>query len=592
MRKLLLTILCIFLLCGCVFAQSAQISELNTRIQVDPNGVRHVTATAVIEFTDPTTSFLFPLGEDAEDIMVTGGSYEIETVNGVKCVLFTNELGFIGRQSFLCSYTLPCTMTESLDSQTFRIKVPERGWEYGINKYSLIVNFPVDISEFPVWESSYYGDEIDNYLRIQIKEGQVQAVSNSSFRDHETVTMSLQFPEDSFILRHLAERTVKVDRVVFFLLLLLCVGYWFLRLKGRIFYRKAEGTLSFLSSAGEIPCQINNELPDLGGLIAHWGNLGYIFLRRTKRGAFRLEKQMDMGNERSSAERRLFQSIFRTINYVDLSGLRFRNAVVTEAPVLRAHWRNRMFKGGMGRPRTLRFLATLSGLAVSVMIYDTLLPANPSRWFWLTLLTALSFPLYWLVQKAVRSWYAFGRWIFLGLGAVSAVILFLPARSAELGLYMFLTLLLQSFCSFVTRFGGKHTPAGDETVGELMNFSRYIAHVKEEDARLILRRDPQYFYRALPYAEILGMDKRFVKYFGGSCTESCPWILDERKDSVGAKEFYEIYKELLVQLRIRNAMQALQSRFGRKPHVPGSRPTSGRETTARPRPTASTSRRS
>jgi hypothetical protein len=298
---------------------------------------------------------------------------------------------------------------------------------------------------------------------------------------------------------------------------------------------------------------------------------------------------MDMGNERSSAERRLFQSIFRTINYVDLSGLRFRNAVVSDAPVLRAHWRNRMFKGSMGRPRTLRFLSILSGLAVSVMIFDTLLPANPSRWVWLSLLTALTFPLYWLVQKAVRSWYAFGRWIFLGLGAVSAVILFLPARSAELGLYMFLTLLLQSFCSFVTRFGGKHTQAGEETVGELMNFSRYIAHIKEEEARRLLRIDPQYFYRALPYAEILGMDKRFVKYFSASCTEPCPWLLDERKDSVGAKDFYEIYKELLVQLRLRNAMQALQSRFGRKPHVPAGRPTSGREV---PEKATSSSRRS
>ena len=83
-----------------------------------------------------------------------------------------------------------------------------------------------------------------------------------------------------------------------------------------------------------------------------------------------------------------------------------------------------------------------------------------------------------------------------------------------------------------------------------------------------------------------------IKYFGSACTESCPWLIDDTKESVGATEFYAIYKELLVQLRIRNALQALQSRFGRKPHVPGSRPTSGRETTARPRPTASTSRRS
>ncbi|MBR4309380.1 MAG: DUF2207 domain-containing protein [Oscillospiraceae bacterium] len=568
MRKLLLTILCLILLCGCVYAQSPQVSELNTQIQVDLNGVRHVTATAVIDFKDQTTSFVFPLGKDADDITVTGGSYEIHIIDGVKCVVFTNELGYIGKQSFLCTYTLPCTMTEGLDSQGFRMKVPERGWEYAIDKFSLTVNFPVDISEFPVWESSYYGDEIDNYLRIQIKDNQVCAESNQAFRDHETITMALTFPKNSFTLRHLAEQTVATNQVIFFLLVVLCLGYWFLRLRGKVFFRNKESTITFLSSAGEIPCQISNSLPDMGGLIAHWGNLGYISLVRTKRGTFRLEKRMEMGNERSNAERRLFQSIFRTLSSVDMSGLRFRSAVASDAPILRAYWKSRMFRRDMGKPRVLRFFGLLAGVCVSMIIFDTTLPAIPSRWFRLVFQTLLTVPLYWLVQKAIRSWHSVGRWFFLGLGLISAVILFRAAGKADLGGFMFLNLALQGFCAFVTRFGGKHTAAGEETVDDLMGFGRYISHINADSARSILRKDPQYFYRALPYAEILGRDRRFVRYFGKACAETCPWMRDERNPDLHATEFYSLYKELLVYLRVNALLQTLRSKFGRQPHVP------------------------
>ncbi len=592
MRKLILAFLCMLLLCGCVFAQSDRITELNTKIIVDDTGVRYVTAVAVIEFSEATTSFLFPLGKDAQDILVSGGEYELCTIDGVKCVRFTNSAGFMGRLNFMCTYTLPCTMTESGSTQQIRLRVPERGWEYAIDRYSLTVDFPVDISQFPQWKSSYYGDEIDNYLHIQIKDGTVQAVSNTAFRDHETVTMELEFPEDSFTLRHLAAQTLSIDRTVFYLLVLLCVAYWFFRLRGKFFFRSNKNKGAFPASAGEIPCQISNALPDMAGLIAHWGNLGYILLRRTHRGVFRLEKQMDMGNECSIAERRLFREIFHTLSLVDLSGVRFRSAFAAEAPMLRAYWKLRMFSKGMGKPRVLRILALLAGMAVTVMICDLLLPANPSRWIWLSLLTALSLPLYWFVQKAVRSRYSFGHWIFLGLGVASATLLFILASRAELVGYMFLAILLQCFCAFVTRFGGKLNPYGEEAVEELMGFGKFLAHVDPDSARSLLRRDPQYFYRTLPYAEILGMEKRFVKRFAPATTEVCPWIIDERKSDPTAQDFYELYRELLVLLRVHNTLQGLRS----KKRTPTQKSSGSKERKSSPaskkRPASANARRS
>ena len=127
---------------------------------------------------------------------------------------------------------------------------------------------------------------------------------------------------------------------------------------------------------------------------------------------------------------------------------------------------------------------------------------------------------------------------------------------------MFLTILLQCFCAFVTRFGGKHSPYGEETVGEILGFGKFLFHVDQDSARSLLKRDPQYFYRTLPYAEILGMDKRFVKRFAPVTTDTCPWIIDERKSDPKAEDFYELYKELVALLRVRNTLQSFRNKKG------------------------------
>ena len=563
MRKLILICLCLLLLTSAVFAQSDEITEYNTHIRVDESGVRHVSAVAQIRFTDRRTSFVFPLGKEAEEIVASGGSYEIETIDGVKCVVFSSELGFAGTQSFQCSYVLPCTMTENAEGQHFSAKVPERGWEFPIAQYSLTVDFPGNITEFPLWESSYYGDEIDNYLHIQIKGGQVQAVSNTPFRDHETVSMELRFEPDSFALRHLAEQTVAMDRLVFFFLYGLCLLYWVLYLRGRMFYGKADASLRFRSSAGEIPCQLYHGMPDMGGLIAHWGSLGYVILRHKASGQFRLEKQMNMGNERPAAERRLFGSIFRSLPYVELSGAHFAAAVSAEGPVLRAHWKQRMFHRGKGNPGFMRGVAILCGLSISVMIFDIMLPAAPSRWFWLVVLTLLTLPMYWLVQAAVRYINRFGRLFYVSLGILSAGILFTLASGVELRGYMFFCLLLQCFCAFVTRYEGKRSVEGEETIEELVAFRKQMRHITGSSAEELLRIDPQYYYRALPYAELLGIDRRFVKVFAPRVTESCQWIVEDRRDKLGAMDVYKLYKELLRQLRLGNPVLARRRKFSK-----------------------------
>ncbi len=549
MRKLLLILICLSLLLSNVFAASDEITNMDAQITVDSNGTSRVTVLAEVHFVNRPTTFLFPLGADAKDITASGASYDQKNIDGVKCIVFENESGFSGTITFQCSYTLPCTMRESADRQHFTAKLPERGWEYPINRFKLTTTFPTEITDFPRWQSAYYGDVIDNYLTIQITDNTVTAKSNIVFRDHETLTMDLDFQPDAFVLKHLAEKSVSFDRILFISLYVLCMGYWLIALwKGRD-KQKKNLAFHYQFSAGEVPCQLFGENADIGALIAHWGNLGYILLRRTKGNRLRLEKQMDMENERSTAERRIFKSIFRSTSTIEVAGPRFMAAVNAEAPVLRAHWRNRMFQKKDGRPDLFLFLCLVAGFFFSLMLFDTLLPSNAGRWVWIIVLTLLTLPLYNLLQKVIPHWYRPTRRIYMGLGVGIIVVLYLLAIPVELGVYLFFNLLLQVGAGFVTRFGGQRTVPGQETVLEILSLRNLILHSNRNFAKEVVRGDSQYYYRTLPYAEILGVGKRFHKYFGAVTTDPCPWFVDERNSIPSTGSFFKIYKEFIHRIR-------------------------------------------
>ena len=337
---------------------------------------------------------------------------------GVACLKLSNSAGFSGKQQFTCSYTLPCRAAEAADGQQFRLSLPETGWDYAIDSYTLTMTFPAEVTNAPEWTSGYYGDVVDNYLDIRTQENTVTAKSTAAMRDHETLTVAVQFPADTFNLRDQPGKTAGFDRIAFLVLLAAAVAFWFLRLRSGLILPRAQQTIGMESTAGEIPCQLLGEAPDAAGMIVHWGNLGYLTVRMS-RGRVILYKRMEMGNERKPSERRFFAALFRAGASCEAGGLRYQAAVrEMQAPILTG-WRRRMFTGG--NPLVLRLLGAAAGLFASLLTFDRLLPATGSRWVWLPVLTALGTAACVLVQRGVGSLFRRRRALALALGGLSAI---------------------------------------------------------------------------------------------------------------------------------------------------------------------------
>ena len=326
LRRFFLAVFCALALSLSALAADAALPSLEAAVNVREDGVCEVTMTAEVDFSAAQDSLLIPLGTDARDITLAGWSYETVLQDGVTCLKLSNPAGFSGKQQFTCSYTLPCRAAEAADGQQFRLSLPETGWDYAIDSYSLTMTFPAQVTNAPEWTSGYYGDVVDNYLDIRTQENTVTAKSTAAMRDHETLTVAVQFPADTFNLRDQPGKTAGFDRIAFLVLLAAAVAFWFLRLRSGLILPRAQQTIGMESTAGEIPCQLLGEAPDAAGMIVHWGNLGYLTVRMS-RGRVILYKRMEMGNERKPSERRFFAALFRAGASCEAGGLRYQAAV-------------------------------------------------------------------------------------------------------------------------------------------------------------------------------------------------------------------------------------------------------------------------
>lgn len=552
LRRFILVLLCLVLLsalAGSVGAAENRVASLTQEITVDEDGAAFVKVTAVVEFASAPETFLFPLNANAGSISASGGQYSSATVNGVRCIRFSNSTGFTGTQTFVCTYSLPRDAKETENGQQFHIALIDQGWDYPISSLSISIDFPAPVLYQPTWNSSYYADVIDNYLDIVLKENNLSATSAAPLKDHETLEMFLNFDPDSFSLHHLPGKTTSFNQIAFYVLVAAALLYWFFCLREKPLLPMTQQTAAMETTAGEIPCQLYGENPDMAATLAHWGNLGYIAIHCNARGRIILKKRMDMGNERKPAEQRLFAAIFRAGPVCDLQGQRFRAVSGSASTVLRSAWLRRIFAKRPGSPYLLRAIVLLAGFFVCLSVFDVLLPATALRWVLLPILAVVCVALCYLVQQGADAITRRHRAMRLLVGAVAAGVLLLFASAADCVGLMALTLLLQILCVLATHFGGRHSAAGRELVRQDLGLRRYLRKLDPESVHRLNSLDGQFFYRMLPFAEVMGVGSAFVKRFGQWRPEPCIWLTDATRKPDSAEEFYALYLETLTAIR-------------------------------------------
>ena len=128
--------------------------------------------------------------------------------------------------------------------------------------------------------------------------------------------------------------------------------------------------------------------------------------------------------------------------------------------------------------------------------------------------------------------------------------LLIVAGVGEATLAMLPAVALSCLMGWQTVHGGKRKPYGDEVIAQTLGFRRFLKAATDQNAMQMFRRDSQYFYKILPYAEAMGLGRKFVTLFHDCKLEPCQWFESARSTPTTAAGFYDQYVDALDMLNI------------------------------------------
>ena len=141
-------------------------------------------------------------------------------------------------------------------------------------------------------------------------------------------------------------------------------------------------------------------------------------------------------------------------------------------------------------------------------------------------------------------------WTRLGIDAGCGLLLLILGGISGDFLPVLLCVAAAVFIGWQTVHGGRRSPYGTEVISQTVGFRRFLLRADEQQLQQLLRRDPQYFYKILPYAQAMGQGRRFVSMFHNSRLEPCPWFESAAATPVSVGAFYDQYLECLDMLNI------------------------------------------
>jgi len=514
---------------------------------VNEKGETHISMNMQMSVVGVVEELRFAVPENSKDRAVTGYKSKTASENGLRYLTISNKSGFSGDQTFTLTYTLTGLVSKGEDSQKLELPLlaPQ---DYRVGQVALAVNMPKNFTSFPSFVSGYYGDIIEDYMNFSASGKAVVGTVDVILQDSDSLTMGLTVPDGYFAGRHGESGMPKVLTVMVILLLILAVLYWWRTLQNAPLRVQSRTLPPDGINPGDLPFLLASGDADFNMLVSHWATLGYLGFYVNKAGHVILRRRMSMGNERRPYERKLFNLLFGEDNLCDGASIRYKKVGERAMAVLPRYWGKRLFDKRSGSPALAKLLCCLACAFATVIAMHAVSPEK-LRILFLLLGFVTGFALCLLMQGTFGRFYL-SDWAKVGIGACCGLLLLILGGLGGIALTMAPAVGVSAFIGWQTTHGGRRSPYGQEVISQTMGFRRFLLHVSDHHLQQMLRRDPQYFYKMLPYAEAMGLGRRFVTMFHDVKLEPCQWYEAARGTPTTASAFYDHYLDSLDMLNI------------------------------------------
>ena len=540
MRRILIAILCLFLLTTAVSA-AGSVSNLQSNTTIDSDGTCEVTLTMQLSVDGADDALLFPIPGNAKDISLNGELVEAKWSNGKRWVDLSSAVYGAGSHSVTIHYSLPDLVTEEKSGLVLTLPLLS-GFSYPVDEMKFSVTFPGEIEEKPTFASTYHPETVESFMEYTVEGSVISGRMLQDLKDYETLTMTLPVTAELFPQNMAKRWSLSNDDLLQYALTLLAVTYWLIFLRcmtpSRIRTVQAPDGIT----AGELGCHLAGQGTDFPAMMLSWAQMGYLTIQVERSGRVLLHKDMDMGNERSEFEMRCFKKLFGKRLTVDAGGQHVAGLGRKSSKTIPSAWH--YFKKSSGNPVIFRVMAALIGAVAG----SSLAAGFVTDTVWVVLLSILLVPFgaisAWLIQSGVQ-----GAQLRHRSNLVAGIICcllwgILGSLAGELtvAIYVIITQLL---AGLGVTYGGRRTEAGLQVRDEILGLRKYLKTIPKEDVQRILEYNPDYYFTMAPYAVALGVDKAFARPFRDVRLSPCPYVMVDGKEPRDADQWNEQIRQIL-----------------------------------------------
>ncbi len=552
--------LTVLLAIPCKAANTASQAEIS--VSVNPNGSCLVTTDLQLHLDSAPESLYFPLPKEARSISVNGRNARTRrSGDTVEVNLSSLVKGTVGDFSVRVQYTLHNAVNYNEQSK-LQLQLPLlSGFQYPINRLSLTVNLPGENTLKPAFSSGYYQQSIESEMNFSFQGNTITGSVLSPLKDKETLTMFLEVSEDVFPQDPIKQLSVGVEDVILVILACLALLYWLLFLRGLPLFRTRTTSAPEGFFAGQLGCALTGQGADLTLMVFSWAQLGYLLIHTERNGRIALHKRMEMGNERSALEVRVFRSLFAKRSIVDGTGLYYANLcrkVAASKPEVQE-----LFRRSSGNSTPLRVLCAAMGICSGISLGIALVGDALLGILLIIPIAILGALAAWGMQTWFRGLHQSRKdllWLGLGL-AVAWALLGLICGDGKIALW---SSVAQLACGLFWAYGGRRTYIGRQTAREILGLRRYLRSLSGEEAQRLTEADPEFFFDLAPYALALGVLKPFAKRFGQMQLPACPYLTSGADAPMTAEEWSKVMGKTAEALDLRQRRLPIERLLGRR----------------------------
>ncbi|MDD4218837.1 MAG: DUF2207 domain-containing protein [Sphaerochaetaceae bacterium] len=554
--------LCIFLIFSSVLVFSASgyaIKSMESEVSITPEGVYEVQEKIIMDFLEPLHGFYRTLPVeylfqdiDREDVRVRVS--KIKASDTLKVMregsYVTIRLGdadrtVTGLQDYSISYRYDIGADPYPDYDEFYFNIVGEEWEVPIEKFFFTINFPkpVDASSIS-FSRGVWGTRTSVGVQWQLaSDGLSLSGQSTRLEPGEAITVRVQMPEGYF-----EERTnwQALYRVIFIVLSFLAVilAWYFWSTHGRD--KDLIIVPRFTPSEGMSPLDygyiIDESLDphDVTSMIFYWADKGCLTIVEEGK-KFSFIRGRDPQNV-SKHEQQLFDAFFASgsngvVKSSDLEGDFFKSYVKLQSTVASHYSGERALTSKKSRNfATLTILLML----IPAIGYALSLTGNYAGPETLVLGVVSLFSAVLLVvvfHGMLRIWHirkTFGKflWIILSLVTIVAGWVILVFGAFVVGAVVSESLLMatigmsaNAILAFFAIITKQRSEYGRRCLEEVLGFRDFIKNVELDQLKRMIEDDPEYYYRNLAFAIVLGLEKDWAKKFSSITLEPPTWYV-------------------------------------------------------------------